>query len=61
MARNQEPVSEGEIETLREEMDEQREDIREALAEDLGGEPEDYDAEEYLNDRAGEPVADGGE
>ena len=61
MARNQEPVSEGEIEALREEMDEQREDIREALAEDLGGEPGDYDAEEYLNDRAGEPVADGGE
>jgi hypothetical protein len=59
MARNQEPVSEDEIEALREEMDEQREDIREALAEDLGGEPEDYDAEEYLNDRAGEPVADG--
>jgi hypothetical protein len=61
MARDQEPVSEEEIEALREEMDEQREDIREALAEDLGGEPEDYDAEEYLNDRAGEPVADGGE
>jgi hypothetical protein len=61
MARHQEPVSEEEIEALREEMDEQREDIREALAEDLGGEPEDYDAEEYLNDRAGEPVADGGE
>jgi len=61
MARNQEPVSEGEVEALREEMDEQREDIREALAEDLGGEPEDYDAEEYLNDRAGEPMADGGE
>jgi hypothetical protein len=61
MARNQAPVSEEEIEALREEMDEQREEIREALAEDLGGEPEDYDAEEYLNDRAGEPVADGGE
>jgi len=61
MARNQAPVSEEEIEALREEMDEQREVIREALAEDLGGEPEDYDAEEYLNDRAGEPVADGGE
>ena len=54
MVRNQEPVSEEEIEALREEMDEQREDIREALAEDLGGEPEDYDAEAYLNDRAGE-------
>ena len=61
MARNQEPVSEDEIEALREEMDEQREDIREALAEDLGGESEDYDAEEYFNDRADEPVADGGE
>jgi hypothetical protein len=54
-------MSEDEIEALREEMDEQREDIRKALAEDLGGEPEDYDAETYLNDRAGDPVADGGE
>jgi len=53
-------VSDEELEALREEMDEQREEIREALAEDLGGEPEDYDAEEYLSDRAGEPVADGG-
>lgn len=61
MARNQGPVSEEEIEALREEMDEQREDIREVLAEDLGGKPEDYDAEEYLNDPAGEPVAGGGE
>ena len=61
MARNREPVSEDDIEAPREEMDEQREDIREALAEDLGGEPEDYDAEEHLNDRTGEPVADGGE
>ena len=61
MARNQEPVSEEEIETLREEMEEQRETIREALADDLGGEPEDYDAEAYFNDLSGEPVADGGE
>jgi len=61
MARNQEPVSEGELKALREEMNEQHEDIREALAEDLGGEPEDYDAEACLNDRAGESVADGGE
>ena len=60
MARNQNPVSEEEIDALREEMDEQREKIREALAKDLGGEPEDYDAEAYLNDRAGEPVADDG-
>ena len=61
MARDQEPVSEAEIEALREAMDEQREEIREALAEDLGGEPEDYDAEAYFNDRAGEPVTDGGD
>lgn len=61
MAQDQEPVREDELEALREEMNEQRAEIREALAEDLGGEPEDYDAEEYLNDRAGEPVADGGD
>ena len=61
MARNQKPVSEAEIEALREEMDEQRLEIREAMAEDLGGEPEDYDAGKYLIDRAGEPVADGGD
>jgi hypothetical protein len=61
MARNQEPLSEEELEALQEEMDDQREEIREALAQDLGGEPEDYDAEKYLSDRAGEPVADGGE
>ncbi|MCQ4334541.1 hypothetical protein KM295_13870 [Natronomonas sp. F2-12] len=61
MARDQEAVSDEELETLCEEMEDQREELREALAEDLGGEPEDYNAEEYLNDRAGEPVADGGE
>jgi hypothetical protein len=46
-------MTDDEIEALREEMDEQREDIRAALAEDLGGEPEDY--------RADKRVADGGE
>jgi hypothetical protein len=61
MARDQEPVSEEEIRTLREEMNGQREEIREALAADLGGEPEDYDAGKYLSDRAGESVAEGGE
>jgi hypothetical protein len=60
MARDQEPVTEDEIRALREEMDAQREEVREALAEDLGGAPEDYDAERYLSDRADEPVADGG-
>jgi hypothetical protein len=60
MARDQEQVSEEEIQALQEEMDDQREEIREVLAEDLGGEPEDYDAGKYLSDRADEPVADGG-
>lgn len=54
MARDKQPVTHAEIDALREKMGEQREDIREPLAEDLGGEPEDY--------RAGqEPVPDGGE
>lgn len=60
MARNQEPVSDEELAELREEMDAQREEIRQALADDLGGDPEDYDARKYLSDRAGEPLADGG-
>lgn len=54
MPPDREPVSEDGIEALREGMDEQRHDISEALAEDLDGEPEDYDAEAYLNDRAGD-------
>lgn len=52
MARDTQPMTDEEIAELREEMDEQREDIRAALAEDLGGDPEDY--------RADQPVADGG-
>ena len=56
-----ERVTDAEFEALREAMDDQRAEIREALAKDLGGEPEDYDAEAHLNDRAGEPVADGGD
>jgi len=61
LARDQEPVSEEEVDALCEEIAEQREEIREALIEDLGGDPEDYDAAKYLNDRAGEPVVDGGD
>lgn len=56
-----ERVTDAEFEALREAMDEQRAEIREALAEDFGGKPEDYNAEAHLNDRAGEPVADGGD
>lgn len=65
MARNQEPVTDGEIEALQEEMAEQQAEIREALAEDLGGEPEDYSAERYFqrldSDQTGEAVTDGGD
>lgn len=57
MARDQEPVSEAELEALREEMAEQRVQVRAELAEDLGGDPEDYNADTYHVD---EPVADGG-
>jgi hypothetical protein len=58
MARDQEPVSEDELTALQEEMAEQREQIRKDLAADLGGDPEDYNADTY---HVGEPVADGGE
>ena len=58
MARDQEPVSEEELAALQKEMAEQREQIRKDLAADLGGDPEDYNADTYHVD---EPVADGGE
>ncbi len=54
MARNQEPMNDEEIEAFENAMDEQGEDLREALANDLGGDPDDY--------RAGQTaVTDGGE
>ena len=52
MARDQEPMTDEEMEEFEEAMDEQAEELREALAEDLGGDPEDYRKR---------PVADGGE
>lgn len=61
MVRSQEPVSDEELEALRNEMNEQRHALREALAEDLGGAPVDYGAATYLRERTGEPVADGGD
>jgi hypothetical protein len=66
MARDQEPVTAEEIDALHAEMAEQREALREQLAADLGGEPEDYSAERYFrdlgdDDRAGEAVTDGGD
>jgi len=61
----EQPVTDAEIDALREEMEEQRVEIREALAEDLGGDPDDYNAETYFRDqsgrRGGEAVPDGGD
>ena len=53
MARDQRPMNDDELSELRDKMDAQREEIRAALAEDLGGDPEDY--------RADRPVTDGAE
>jgi hypothetical protein len=58
MARDHKPVSEEELETAKQRLDQLRERIREDLADDLGGDPEDYNADTYHVD---EPVADGGE
>jgi hypothetical protein len=46
------------------EIEELREELRELLAAELGGSPDDYRAEEYLRDRdgdRGEAVPDGGD
>lgn len=51
MARNQEPITDEEIAELKEKMEKGSEAIREDLAEDFGGEPDDY---------RHQPVADGG-
>lgn len=61
MARERGPVTDEEFAEFREKAEAQREEVRQALANDLGGDPEDYSAEAYLNDRSGEPVADGGD
>jgi len=47
-------MTDEELETAKAEIEELREEVREALAEDLGGDPDDYDATR-------KPVADGGE
>ena len=56
MARDQKPVSDEEFAAAKERLDELRERVREDLAEDLGGDPEDYNADTYHVD---EPVTDG--
>jgi len=53
MARDR-PVTDDDVEALREDIDEQRDEIRQLLADELGGDPDDYRAD-------AKPVADGGE
>lgn len=55
MARNQNrEMTEAEFEAFREAMDAQADDLRRALAADLGGDPEDYRAGERLASDGGE-------
>ena len=61
MASELDPVTDETLDALREEMADQRATVRKALAEDLGGTPEEYDAERRLGDVAGGPTTDGGE
>ncbi|WP_276258358.1 hypothetical protein [Haloglomus litoreum] len=65
MARKQEPVTDEEIEAAKRELRRVQEEVREQLAADLGGDPEDYDASAYFHRQAedgeGEAVPDGGE
>jgi len=53
MARNQEPMTDEELAEAKESLEALREQVREDLAEDLGGDPEDY--------RADRAAADGGD
>lgn len=47
MARDQEPMTEGDLENAKEAIQELREETREALAEELGGEANDFRADTY--------------
>lgn len=60
MARDQQPVTDAEIEAARKAMERQRAEIRDYLANELGGEAEEYRAETHLNDHADEVHLDGG-
>ena len=65
MARDQEPVTDEQLEEASERIQDQREDVREDLAAELGGNPDDYRADEYQpeegDESSGEVVPDGGE
>jgi len=54
MARDQEPMTDDELAAAKESLEELRVQVREDLAEDLGGDPEDYNATR-------QPVPDGGD
>jgi hypothetical protein len=58
-------VTDDEIEAAKEELRRVQEEVREQLAEDLGGEPEDYDASTYFHRQAeegeSEAMPDGGD
>lgn len=47
MARNQEPMTDEDLEDAKEVIRELREETREALAEELGGEADDFRADTY--------------
>jgi len=49
MTESQEPMADEEIEEFRQQMEAQREEIRADLAEKLGGEPEDDNAEKVIS------------
>jgi len=51
MASIDEPMTDDEIEALRREMEAQRVEIREHLAAELGGQPDDYSADRYFRER----------
>jgi hypothetical protein len=53
MAPDQQPLTDEELAEAKAELEELREQVRRDLAEDLGGDPEDYDSTRR-------PVADGG-
>lgn len=64
MARHQEgPMTEDDLSDAADEIQALRAEVREDLAEDLGGDPDDYEADSYRadEDEGKEVVPDGGE
>jgi len=64
MARDSEgPMTEDELAAASEELQELRDEVREDLAADLGGDPDDFRADRHFQseDGTGEAVPDGGE